>query len=339
MPGEFELIRRIRKEARRGSQQPFLRMGIGDDCAVFDPSFARLLAVTTDTLVEDMDFRRRWCSPYLLGRKSLRVTLSDLAAMGARPAACLLNLSLPAELSGSFFEAFLKGLLQECRQWGCPLIGGDLSESALVQVVLAAWGSFTQGDPVYRSGGQAGDRILLVGQVGFSRLGLEILERDGGSEVSRVESEEQLDAWAGDPSRLRCLKAHLLPVPQVRVGNWLSEQGLATAMIDVSDGLAADLLHLARESGLAAELELDTLRASDRVPAGADLSVVLDGGEDYALLFTVAAERIELIERNYPPDLPPWLPIGRMVPGKPALYLAADGRRTRYRPRGFAHFR
>jgi thiamin-phosphate kinase len=204
---------------------------IGDDCAVFDPPPKSNLAITTDMLLEDVHFRRHWISPYFLGRKSLLVNLSDLAAVGARPYACLLGLALPADLPQSYFHSFMKGLLEEGTRWNTPLIGGDLSQSASIFVSVTTWGFFETGRPVWRSKAQDGDALVLIGEIGLSRLGLEILRREGSSELWKVDDEDSLAQWAGENFRYRCLKAHFLPQALVQVGSWLSENRVANAMI------------------------------------------------------------------------------------------------------------
>ena len=138
--------------------------------------------------------------------------------------------------------------------------------------------------------------MALVGDVGLSRLGLKILEDENPEELGEIASEEDLSSWAEDSFRLRCLRAHLLPQPQIEVGLWLRQNQLANAMIDVSDGLAADLLQVARESDLTAELDASRIH----LPEDMTLDTVLNGGEDYALLFTSSKEQVERLARSYP---------------------------------------
>lgn len=338
IPSEFNLIEWI----RRNSQQfpASLLKSIGDDCAVFDPGFARALAVTADVLAENVHFRREWISPSFLGRKSLAVTLSDLAATGARPYACLLALSVPAGTTTEYFHAFMEGFLEETQRWNTPVIGGDLSASGLIHVSVTAWGWISTGNPIYRSGAREQDRIVLAGDVGLSRLGLEAISQEGSAELSTISDDKALADWADDPFRFRCLKAHLLPEPRIEIGVWLQEHQLANAMIDISDGLMSDLLHVARESRLAAELDVHCLpvpaEVADRKLA---LDVTLNGGEDYALLFTVSAEQLEHLRSSYPSQFPAFRVIGRMTKGEPSVYLVQQGTREKYEPRGFDHFR
>lgn len=336
-PTEFDLIAWIRKYAQQFPSS--LTRHIGDDGAVFDPSFAASLVVTTDMLIEDVHFKRRWISPRFLGRKTLAVNLSDLAAMGARPYACLLALALPSEGAGDYFYAFMTGFLEEAQRRQCPLIGGDLSASPVVGATVTAWGSIASGSAIYRAGARPGNEILVVGELGLSRLGVQMLDLENPSDLAEIDSEETLARWAGDPFRFRCLKAHFLPDPQVEAGSWLQKNQLATAMIDVSDGLAADLGHIACESAVAAEIDSDALPLPENLDADAALEVVLNGGEDYALLFTCSPEQLAQIRASYPSTFPPFRPIGRIVSDEPGVYLLRKGKRERYEPRGYDHFR
>lgn len=313
---------------------------IGDDCAVFDPRRKSNLAVTTDMLLEDVHFKRHWISPYFLGRKSLLVNLSDLAAVGARPYACLLGLALPPDLSRSYFHSFMKGFLEEGARWDAPLIGGDLSQSASIFVSVTAWGCFKTGRPVWRSEAQDGDTLLLVGEIGLSRLGLEILLREGSSELCKLDSEDSLAQWAGDSFRFRCLKCHFLPQSLVQVGSWLCENHLVNAMIDISDGLSSDLLQIAHQSQLTADIEMDHLPLPERGIGEVDLlEAALNGGEDYALLFTASQKQLAQLGSIYPNHFPAYRAIGHLSRGEPGVYLKRGAEREKYEPRGFDHFR
>lgn len=337
-PSELDLTDWIR---RRSQEFPSsIIKPIGDDCAVFDPGGKSCLAVTTDMLLEDIHFRRRWMSSYFLGRKSLSVNLSDLAAVGARPYACLLSLALPADLTQDYFHSFMKGFLEEGARWGIPLIGGDLSHSTSIVVSVTAWGCFETGVPVWRSSAQDKDILVLIGEIGLSRLGLEILEGEDPSELSTIEHEDSLAQWAGDSFRYQCLKAHLLPQAMVGVGIWLSENRVVNAMIDISDGLCSDLFQIARQSQLSAEIEVDHLPVPERgLGKVKALEAALDGGEDYALLFTASQEQLDRLTSTYLSDFPPYKVIGHLSRGEPAVYLKQSGKRKKYQPRGFDHFK
>ena len=336
-PREQDLIHWIRERSQ--DLPSSMIKHIGDDCAVFDSRSHSKLAVTADMLLEDVHFRRRWISPYFLGRKSLLVNLSDLAAMGAQPYACLLALALPRDLTESYFNSFMRGFLEEAARWNAPLVGGDLSQSASIFVSVTAWGSFKAGRPLYRSDAQDGDTLVLIGEIGLSRLGLEILRSEDFSELWKIESEDTLASWAGDDFRYRCLKAHFLPQSLAHVGNWLCENRVVNAMIDVSDGLCSDLLQIARQSQLAAEIEVGQLPLPEQDIGEIDLlEAALNGGEDYALLFAASAKQLNRLNSDYRTDFPPYRVIGHLSRGEPGVYLKQGEKRERYEPKGFDHF-
>lgn len=325
---ESELIRWIRNQKQEES--PFVLKGVGDDCAVLDPSLQSRLVVSTDVLVEEVHFRRRWMHPYFLGRKSLLVNLSDLAAMGAMPSACLLTLTLPPDLTGGFFRSFMEGFLEEVRRWKAPLVGGDLSRGSSVHVGVTIWGHLEVGEPVYRSTAAAGDAVVLVGDVGLSAAGLNLLKREDPKELAAIRKEEELAAWAGDSFRWRCLKAHFLPTPQIRAGDWLRRNGFASAMIDVSDGLSIDLRRLAGASRL--RFEPGPRIIEPGLTASISREAAWAGGEDYALLAAIPGERLERLRSQYPEDLPEWRQIGAL------REAGADGAAGPGPADGFDHF-
>jgi len=335
-PSELDLIKWIRHHSQEFPSS--LIKPIGDDCAVFDPQDMSQLAVTTDMLLENIHFHTS-VSPRFLGGKSLRVNLSDLAAVGASPYACLLSLGLPTHLTQEYFHSFMKGFLEDAAYWKVPLIGGDLSRSETVVINVTVWGSFETGAPIWRSQAQDQDALVLIGEVGLSRLGLEILQGEDSSLLAAMAHEDELVDWAGDRFRAQCLKAHLLPRPLVEIGTWLSENGAINAMIDVSDGLCTDLLHMARESELKAEIRVDQIPIPEKgwgeITA---LEAALDGGEDYALLTAVSEQQLAHLSSAYPSEFPPFRVIGHFSSGDPAVYLNRSGRREKYQPRGFDHF-
>ena len=327
---ESELIRWIRSQKQDDS--PFVLMGVGDDCAVFDPALQSRLVVSTDVLVEGIHFRRRWMHPYFLGRKALLVNLSDLAAMGAMPSACLLTLTLPPDLTGGFFRSFMEGFLEEVRRWGTPLVGGDLSRGPSVHVGVTIWGHLEAGEPVYRSTAGAGDAVVVVGDVGFSAAGLNLLKREDPTELATIGTEEELRAWAGDAFRWRCLKAHFIPEPQVRTGDWLRRNGYASAMIDVSDGLSIDLQRLTNASRLRFEPD-SRIPLEPGLTASMSGEATLAGGEDYALLAAVPGNRLERLAAEYPGHLPEWRQIGFL------REAGGDTGNTTSPAAGYDHFR
>lgn len=335
---ELDLIDFIRRRPQQLPSSVFCPAG--DDGAVFDGRFAARWTVTTDLLVEEVHFRRRWISPRFLGRKTLRVNLSDLAAMGAEPFACLLDLALPRELAGEYFCQFMEGFWEECDRWQVPLVGGDLSRAHSIFAAVTAFGFIRSGEPLYRSHASAGDRLLLVGEIGLSCYALQWLQRQDPEGLERISSEADLERWSGGGHLYQALRAHLLPDVPAGVGPWLQKNGYAHSMIDVSDGLARDLLHLLKESSVAAELDRDQVSGLCPLPEEErNLALVLEGGEDYALLFSCSEEQFHRLAGNYPAEFPPYRLIGRLVEGPPAIYLRDNGSREEYTPGGFDHFR
>jgi thiamine-monophosphate kinase len=333
--GEFDLIRRIR--SRRPPESPVLRLGIGDDCAILSPAPGDELTVTTDMLVEDVDFRREWMPACLLGRKSLAVSLSDVAAMGAIPTACLLALALPSDLTGPYFDDLIDGFLDACDFWSVPLAGGDISSGAKLCLTVTAFGTAPKGQTLRRSGARPGDVIAVIGELGLSRRGLQILEKEKPPKGDL--SYGDLSKWAQTQDRERALRAHLLPTPHLKEAVWLAENRLAHSMIDVSDGLLADLQHILEESGVAAEIDANALLPlQSTVSPPLDLDLVLNGGEDYCLLLTLSPEQFAQVRANRAPDFPGFFSIGRILQGSPSISLIEGGIRRNQQITGFNHF-
>jgi thiamine-monophosphate kinase len=275
--GELGLIRLIRDAATR--RHPGVRVGIGDDCAVLEPEPGELLLATTDLLIEDVHFRRRYASSGDIGWKSVAVNLSDIAAMGGRPRWALVALACPSSTGAEEVQAFYASALDLADEHGVAVVGGDTSASSggwIVNVSILG----TSRRPLLRSTARVGDLVAVTGALGRSRAGLALLDRR--------DPEPTVDPAA----RTDAVTAHLRPQPRVKEGQWLVGAGGVTAMIDLSDGLATDLGHVARESGVGARVHLD------RVPAGKStraIAAALDadarvwatsGGEDYELLLT-----------------------------------------------------
>jgi thiamine-monophosphate kinase len=320
-PGEQELIAAIRSRAvqlrANRRKNGILTLGIGDDCAVLHPQRGKELVVTTDLSLENVHFRRDWHPPQSVGHRCLARGLSDLAAMGARPEAAFLSLAVPAQLTGSWIDGFLDGLMALAELHQVPLAGGDMAKSPLVVADIVLLGSVPKGKALLRSGARAGDVIYVTGALGGSAAELRALERRPGNFRGKYK--------VGHP--------HLYPEPRLAAGRKLMRGGLATAAIDLSDGLSSDLAHLCEESRLAAEIDVEALP----VDARATLEQALHGGEDYELLFTASPKTV------VPSQVGGVLThaIGRMKKrGKgPQVELDRDGTRTALKPGGWNHFR
>jgi thiamine-monophosphate kinase len=335
-PGELAIIRHIRGRAGR-SVSKAVRLGIGDDCALLRPRSGYELAVTTDLTIAGTHFRLDWHTPESAGHRALARGLSDLAAMGALPLAAFLSLGLPRELAHpkgrwatSWAARFLDGLLALAREFKIPLAGGDLSETPvpLADIVLIGW--VPAGKALLRSTARAGDLLYVTGVLGGGAASLPFLDR-----MAKVTKAGRMGL---DPRRVPknlepLLTRHFWPEPRIAQGLRLRSKGLASAAIDLSDGLSTDLTHLCEESRVAAEIDTALLP----VHPGANLDYALHGGDDYELLFTASPDaRIPkkiggvTITR-----------IGRILPerrNRPAVTILTPHGRQALRPRGWEHF-
>ncbi len=334
---EFEYLKNLRERAfDRGSDAGLVR-GIGDDAAVLMSSPATNVVISTDLLMEDIDFRLDTTRPELLGHKALAVSLSDIAAMGARPRWALLSIALTrAVWDSEFLDEFYQGFFRLADRLGVKLIGGDLSRTdAGVVIDSVALGECPTGRAVFRSGAKPGDQIYVTGFLGDAAAGLRLLER--GARVHRNTAGLH-EINSVDHLLLRQLK----PEPRVGWGILLGEQRLATSMIDVSDGLSSDLNHLCEESGVgalvdAARLPIDTVvreicgrRALD------PLMLALHGGEDYELLFTVSPENVSALPKRV--DGVSVRRIGEIRETAEGVRISEGSKAWELKPGGWEHF-
>jgi thiamine-monophosphate kinase len=323
---EPALIREIRRHAaavnRAGAG---LRLGIGDDCALLRPLRDEELAITTDLSIAGRHFDLTRHPPESIGHRTLARGLSDLAAMGARPLAAFLSLGLPRELtrpasrgSLSWMSRFLDGLLGLASVHRTPLAGGDLAESPVAVADIVLVGAVQRGRALLRAGARPGDLLYVTGALGGAASALARLKSLRGQVPRRLES---------------ALRPHLYPQPRIAQGLWLRRRGLATAAIDLSDGLSTDLGHICEESGVAAEVEAAALP----IYFAASLEQALHGGEDYELLF--AARPSSRLPRSIAGV--PVTKIGRIVrraPSRPAVTLITAQGRNALAPHGWEHF-
>jgi len=324
--GELALIAEIRRRsamlpAARGGE---LRLGIGDDCAILRPRAGEEIVITTDFTLEGRHFRRDWHPPASVGHRALARGLSDLAAMGSRPSAAFLSLALPRAMAADreWVDGFLQGLMDLAKRVRVPLAGGDTAEApgeyALADIVL---GAVPAGRALRRGGARPGDRLFCSGALGGAAAELRALAAGGTAG-------EELD------------HPQLFPEPRLELGQALRRRGLASAAIDLSDGLSTDLRHLCAASGVRAEVEADSLPLHRRLHGlerATALDLALNGGEDYELLFTAASGV------RVPRQLGgvPLAEIGRMLkadPTKPTVSLvSADGSRSELVAGGWEH--
>ena len=327
--GELSLIEGLAKSFP--SAGPGVVRGIGDDCAVFEAGGETLL-YTTDIMVEGIHFPEENPKPDTLAKKLLAVNLSDVAAMGGQAVAGLLTVALSPETDTDFWETFVETLSVEFVSRRIDLIGGDTSSSPGPLVLnLVLIGTVDAGRALYRSGANQDDLIYVSRALGDSAAGLALT----GSPALN------LDQMAC----LRLRAAQETPQAEEELGPFLAETGLVTAMIDVSDGLATDLGHLARASGLGAEIDLKKLPVSSEAKSlGQSLNLdpinwALSGGEDYALLFTVKPSRAEELEILLREKIQREIyHIGRMTKS-PGLTGLDNGTPRPLTGRGYEHFR
>jgi len=295
-------------------------MGIGDDCAVLRVPQGHELLVTTDFTIENVHFRRDWHRPEQVGRRCLTRGLSDIAAMGGEPRAAFLSLAIPRGLAQKWVDRFLKGLLDLAEDFNVPLAGGDMAQSAVgIQADIVVMGSVPSGKAVLRSGAKPGHLIYVTGELGSSAAAL-----------ARLLESKPLGAYSG----------RFAPEARVVVGQCLRRRGLASAMIDLSDGLSTDLGHICEESRVGAEIEAAAIpraqvgctedgRGKERV----GLELALHGGDDYELLFTsstkvpakIAGVRVTRI--------------GRITKSTRIQLVGADRKKTPFHAQGWEHFR
>ncbi|MDX6404682.1 MAG: thiamine-monophosphate kinase [Blastocatellia bacterium] len=391
---EFDFIRRLREQTR--SRKPSARVvtGIGDDACVVKQSANRDLVVTTDLLIEGVDFYRDAAPARMLGHKALAVSLSDIAAMGARPFWSLLSIGMPPSIWQTDFKGeFYKGYFELADQFGVTLTGGDVSESkegiVIDSIVL---GEVASGSASLRSGAQPGDQIYVTGTLGGAAAGLKLVEMGarlgeaGLASLPRVsqrvnsptviEGSEPLTdrgpgagspRWVvdatgplqgssptvregvmvGDSAELKAIEALLLrqsrPSPRVGWGIVLGEDQLATAMIDISDGLSSDLAHLCEESNAGALIDASSLPIDRDVitlcgrRALDPLMLALHGGEDFELLFTVRPDDVTRLPKRV--DGAGISRIGEVTEQAGKVRIAEKNRVWDLPPGGFEHFK
>ena len=331
--GEFGLIARITAQVVRDDS---VITGIGDDAAVTRLSSGMQLLTSTDMLLEDVHFRHGWHDPYHLGRKSLAVSISDIAAMGGIPRWCLLSLAIPPTCPLEVVDGFMGGFLALAAEHGVTLIGGDTCSSrAGLTISVTIMGEQFPDRIIRRAGARPDDDIWVTGTLGDAALGLRLAERNLSAATHSVDSLEELYLL----SRLRD------PTPRVSAALHLAESVLISSMIDISDGILADFGHIAESSGVGGMLYVDDLPLSAQLCSVApSLSVdpralALSGGEDYELCFTspvTQREKIELCMKKCGVEA---TRIGIVTDFMEVHAVTRDGVRYSVNNDGFNHFR
>lgn len=319
--GEFELITRYFD--RKISNRKDVELGIGDDCALLNLADMQTLAISTDTLVEGIHFLAD-IAPEDLAYKALAVNLSDLAAMGADPAWLTLGITLP-EIDEAWLQAFSDSLFEVLDYYHMQLIGGDTTRGPL-SMTLGIHGLIPAGKGLKRSGARHGDWIYVTGQLGDSAAGLAILQQ-------RLVCDDQAN-------HDYLIKRHLRPTPRILQGQALRE--LASAAVDISDGLLADLGHILKASGVGAKIVQDQLPLSAALQACTEpqqaIDFALNGGEDYELCFTVPEVNRAALDRALRSLGVDFTCIGQIIPASDKVQMCAKGKGIDYRASGFDHF-
>ena len=332
MPDESELISRLRNITRITDE---VLVGIGDDAAVIRAAGGRDLIACCDLMVEGVHFRSEWAPLRLLGRKALAVNLSDVAAMGGIPKFAMISIAVPPAFGSDFIDELFKGLFELANASGVSIIGGDTSSSRdSLFIDVSVIGECESGRAVTRRGAKIGDRIYVSGSLGASALGLSLLE-DG----FRLDDSKD----ASDATALGAVLKHLAPEPRLKLGRALGEAGLATAMIDISDGLSTDLWHILEESGCGAIIYASAIPINPCVRSlasqteGIDaLRLALHGGEEYELLFTVRPEdQLRIAELSTVSGVE-ITPVGEIVE-RGGLQLELEGALEPVQPAGYEH--
>jgi thiamine-monophosphate kinase len=319
MLSEFQFLENLR--------QKYNLKKTGDDCAVLPKDSRHDLVMTTDLLVEDIDFRLDWSKPEFIGHKALAVSLSDVAAMGAKPVWSMASIGVPERVwKTDFVERFYEGYLNLANRYDVELIGGDISRTPdKIVIDSIAAGEVRKGKAILRSDAKVGDLIFVTGNLGGAALALKLLENGERFEFSKQK---------------KLLLRQLAPNPQTEIGQILGEKNLATAMIDLSDGLSSDLAHICRASKVGAKL------FAEKIPVESEIldfkfetdkiSSALNGGEDFELLFTVSPKKkFQLAKelQNHQISL-----IGEVSANAEIIELIFNEKIHILEPEGFRHF-
>lgn len=337
---EFDFIRRLREQNESRQRSPRLSVGIGDDAAVIRQYSDRDFVLTTDLLVEGIDFYPQTTPPQLLGHKALAVSMSDIAAMGGRPRWALASVGFAKDVwDTNFKDDFFAGYLALADRFSVTLAGGDVSAAPQIVIDSILAGEVTSGRAVLRSTAQPGDQIFVTGSLGGAAAGLKLIEL--GARVS-VPGAVGAGSEDDDDAIQALLLRQLSPQPRVGWGIVLGEDQLATSMIDISDGLSSDLRHLCDESKVGAVIDSASLPLDENVVqlcgrrALDPLALALHGGEDFELLFTVAPENVARLPKRV--DDVPISRIGEIGDAGESVRVSEQNRIWELVPQGFEHF-
>jgi thiamine-monophosphate kinase len=345
MDRESTLVERIARAFRCGSRHTpdtGLHLGIGDDAAVLSSGGKNDWVLSCDAFLEGVHFLAKTHPPDSIGYKSLVRATSDLAAMGATPRYFLLTLAIPANRTGAWLDEFLNGMARAAHSLKIVLAGGDTTKGSVVSISITVVGEIGSGYAVTRSGARPGDILYVSGTLGRAQLGLELLLH-GKIRASGLGSRR---ARYSDRALQSLLQPHLYPKIQLALGTWLAKRRMASAMIDISDGLSTDLARLCSASGVGARMlaewvpraaipaELSKLAGGLKLDP---LKMALHGGEDYELLFTVSPRNVKNLRAA--PGFFQLKAIGEVTRGKAIVLIGPRGRKDTLEPQGWDPFR
>ena len=301
-------------------------LGVGDDAALFRPKPGREIILTCDWFLEGTHFLREKHPPDAVGWKCLARAVSDVAAMGGAPRCFLLSLALPETHTGKWLDMFLGGLRRASRKFQCPLAGGDTTRRNEILINVTVVGEVRAESAVLRSGARADDILYVSGRLGEAELGLRIMRQRKGAASKK------------NP----LTRKHLYPEPRLALGQWLVKKGLATAMMDLSDGLSSDLPRVCAASAVGARVEkvkIPRVQTTElALKHGYDpLQLALHGGDDYELLFTVPPRKTKLLPKSFRGVR--LTPIGKITRKRELLVLEENGRARQLLPGGWDPFR
>lgn len=325
-PLEDCLIQKIAKATKSAKPKGSLRLGLGDDAALWAPRPAYESVLTCDWFLEGTHFLRDRHPPDSVGWKCLARAVSDVAAMGGEPKCFLLSLALPGSHAEHWLGQFLAGLRRAAQRFGCQLLGGDTTRRAQILINIMVLGEVRAGEALLRSGAHAGDLIFVSGRLGEAELGWRSVRR------SRTASRRSGLA----------VRKHLYPEPRLALGQWLAKNRIAASMMDLSDGLSSDLPRLCAASGVGALIDTQKIPSvkpapNHRLTAANTLTLALNGGDDYELLFTVRPGQV----RRMPPHFQgiPLTCIGEVKRKRVIQIIQANGQKKNFIPGGWDPFR
>ena|SRR6266446_2031887 len=329
LQNEDAILRKIADSSRPSSGREAAKsvlLGIGDDAALFRPKPGHELILTCDWFLEGTHFLREKHHPDSAGWKCLARALSDVAAMGGIPRCFLLSLALPETHTGQWLDLFLGGLRRASRRFRCLLAGGDTTRHHDILIDVTVVGEVRTGSAILRSGARPGDILYVSGRLGEAELGLQIVRQSRGTAATR------------NP----LTRKHLYPEPHLALGQWLAQEGLPTAMMDLSDGLSTDLERLCAASTVGALLDQSKIPQVG-IPGLAlrgdhdPLQFALHGGDDYELLFTVPPRKAKFLPKTFRGAS--LTAIGKITESRELLLLDENGRSKQLVPSGWDPFR